>query len=99
MRSVFGALNPNNHAYSLERLSRDRLQKSILLDIWSNLSFKNLHQRQQTSIPLSGLVLNRLQHRSKGFDYYYHRSYYKTNEADFDTEEAPLRPSTRSLHG
>lgn len=58
-----------------------------------------IRKLQQTGIPLSGLVLNRLQHRSKGFDYYYHRSYYKTVEADPDTEEAPVRPITRSLHG
>lgn len=56
-----------------------------------------IRKLQQTGIPLTGLVLNRLQHRSKGFDYYYHRSYYKTMDAEAGPE-APVRPITRSLH-
>lgn len=54
-----------------------------------------IRKLQQTGIPLTGLVLNRLTQRTRSYDYYYHRSYYKA----VDTEEtAPLRPTTRSMN-
>lgn len=37
-----------------------------------------IRKLQQTGIPLTGLVLNRLSHRARGYDYYYHKSYYRT---------------------
>ncbi|WP_395738652.1 GumC family protein [Prosthecobacter sp.] len=55
-------------------------------------AIRKLHQ---TGIPLTGLVLNRLAARTRSHDYYYHRSYYKGNDAE---ETAPLRPASRALH-
>ncbi len=54
-------------------------------------AIRKLHQ---TGIPLTGLVLNRLAHRARTYDYYYHRSYYKANDQE---ESAPLRPNTRGM--
>lgn len=54
-----------------------------------------IRKLQQTGIPLTGLVLNRLAQRTRSYDYYYHRSYYKAGENE---ESAPLRPMTRSLN-
>ena len=54
-----------------------------------------IRKLQQTGIPLTGLVLNRLSQRTRSYDYYYHRSYYKENENE---ETAPLRPSSRGLN-
>lgn len=50
-----------------------------------------IRKLQQTGIPLTGLVLNRLAHRSRGYDYYYHKSYYRTA---FDEGDVP-DPNTR----
>ncbi len=61
----------------------------------SDIVQEAIRKLQQTGIPLSGLVLNRLKKRSRSYNYYYHRSYYNTMEAE---ETAPLRPSTRGLN-
>lgn len=53
-----------------------------------------IRKLQQTGIPLTGLVLNRLAQRTRSYDYYYHRSYYKAGENE---ESAPLRPVSRAL--
>lgn len=45
-----------------------------------------IRKLQQTGIPLTGLVLNRLAHRARGYDYYYHKSYYRTA---FEEDEVP----------
>jgi len=50
-----------------------------------------IRKLQQTGIPLTGLVLNRLAHRARGYDYYYHKSYYRTA---FEEDEIP-DPNTR----
>ena len=54
-----------------------------------------IRKLQQTGIPLSGLVLNRLTQRTRSHDYYYHRSYYKAVENE---ESAPLRPISRGFN-
>ncbi|MBN8421819.1 MAG: polysaccharide biosynthesis tyrosine autokinase [Verrucomicrobia bacterium] len=61
----------------------------------SDIIQEAIRKLQQTGIPLSGLVLNRLAQRTRSYDYYYHRSYYKAGEGE---ESAPLRPSTRGLN-
>lgn len=44
-----------------------------------------LRKLQRTGIPLSGLVLNRLSKHTRGYDYYYHNSYYgRMSEAEID---------------
>lgn len=53
-----------------------------------------IRKLQQTGIPLSGLVLNRLAQRSHGYNYYYHKSYYKIAD---DEVPARLEPITRGL--
>jgi len=53
-----------------------------------------IRKLQQTGIPLSGLVLNRLSQRTRGYDYYYHNSY--CNRA----AEVEIDPSQNHLaHG
>lgn len=65
----------------------------------SGITQEAMRKLQQTGIPLSGLVLNRLTHRSRGYDYYYHHSCYKTMEtASEPLKNAPVRPMTRNLH-
>ena len=54
-----------------------------------------IRKLQQTGIPLTGIVLNRLTLRTRSYDYYYHNSYYKGNETE---ETAPLRPASRGLN-
>lgn len=54
-----------------------------------------IRKLNQTGIPLTGIVLNRLAARARSYDYYYHRSYYKANDTE---ESAPLRPASRGLH-
>lgn len=50
-----------------------------------------IRKLQQTGIPLTGLVLNRLAHRSRGYDYYYHKSYYRTAFDDNNITENNAR--------
>lgn len=59
-----------------------------------------IRKLQQTGIPLTGLVLNRLAHRSRGYDYYYHKSYYRnaleeTNIADNNARVFPMQETTK----
>ena len=61
----------------------------------SDIIQEAIRKLNQTGIPLTGLVLNRLAQRTRSYDYYYHRSYYKGAETD---ETAPLRPATRGLN-
>ena len=61
----------------------------------SDIIQEAIRKLNQTGIPLTGLVLNRLTQRTRSFDHYYHRSYYKGSETD---ETAPLRPASRGLH-
>jgi succinoglycan biosynthesis transport protein ExoP len=51
-----------------------------------------MRKLQQTGIPLSGVVLNRLNRRSRSYDYYYHNSYYRPKEIE---NEADTRPPVR----
>lgn len=60
----------------------------------SDIIQEAIRKLQQTGIPLSGLILNRLAQRTRSYDYYYHRSYYKAGENE---ESAPLRPASRGL--
>lgn len=50
-----------------------------------------IRKLQQTGIPLTGLVLNRLAHRSRGYDYYYHKSYYRTAFDEGDVPDSNTR--------
>ncbi len=54
-----------------------------------------IRKLQQTGIPLTGLVLNRLSHRARGYDYYYHKSYYRTafDEAAASEHNARVFPA------
>ncbi len=61
----------------------------------SDIIQEAIRKLQQTGIPLTGLVLNRLAQRTRSYDYYYHRSYYKAGENE---ESAPLRPVTRGFN-
>lgn len=61
----------------------------------SDIIQEAIRKLQQTGIPLTGLILNRLAQRTRSYDYYYHRSYYKAGENE---ESAPLRPVSRGLN-
>ncbi|MFZ2276532.1 MAG: polysaccharide biosynthesis tyrosine autokinase [Prosthecobacter sp.] len=60
----------------------------------SDIIQEAIRKLQQTGIPLTGLILNRLAQRTRSYDYYYHRSYYKAGENE---ESAPLRPVSRGF--
>lgn len=61
----------------------------------SDIIQEAIRKLQQTGIPLTGLILNRLAQRTRSYDYYYHRSYYKAGENE---ESAPLRPVSRGFN-
>ncbi len=61
----------------------------------SDIIQEAIRKLQQTGIPLTGLILNRLAQRTRSYDYYYHRSYYKANDNE---ESAPLRPVSRGFN-
>lgn len=61
----------------------------------SDIIQEAIRKLQQTGIPLTGLILNRLAQRTRSYDYYYHRSYYKSGENE---ESAPLRPVSRGFN-
>jgi hypothetical protein len=52
---------------------------------------------QQAGISISGLVLNRLTQRTRGYDYYYHNSYYRTQELGDSTQPSVFTHDERSI--
>lgn len=57
----------------------------------SAIAQEAIRKLQQTGIPLSGLVLNRLSRRTRGYDYYYHNSYYNR------TAEVEISPARNQI--
>jgi capsular exopolysaccharide synthesis family protein len=58
----------------------------------SVITLEAIRKLHQAGIPVSGLVLNRLTQRTRGYDYYFHNSYYRTEQK----EDVPLEPAGRS---
>lgn len=55
----------------------------------SVITLEAIRKLQQAGIAVSGLVLNRLTQRTRGYDYYFYNSYYRTEQ----TEDVPLEPA------
>ena len=54
----------------------------------SVITLEAIRKLQQAGVAVSGLVLNRLTQRTRGYDYYFYNSYHRTEQS----EDVPLEP-------
>ncbi len=63
----------------------------------SVITLEALRKLQQAGLTVTGLVLNCLTQRTRGYDYYVHNSYYRTDENDVVRHDPPSVAPTASL--